>query len=51
MKSVRYRLPKLRASGDGETKILVKDYSVSFPILPRLPKTLRLCASALKNIS
>ena len=48
MKSVRYRLPKLRASGDGETKILVKDYSVSFPILPRLPKPLRLCASALK---
>ena len=48
MKRARYRLPKLRALGDGETKILVKDYSISLPILPLPPKPLRLCASALK---
>ena len=39
MKRVRYRLPKLRASGDGETKILVKDYSVRLTLFP-LPFTL-----------
>ena len=43
----RYRLPKLRASGDG-TRILVRDYSVCLSLLPRFPKALRLCASALK---
>ena len=32
-------MPKLRASGDGETKILVKDYSVRLTLFP-LPFTL-----------
>ena len=43
----RNRLPKLRASGDG-TRILMRDYSVCLSLLPRFPKALRLCASALK---
>ena len=32
----RYRLPKLRASGDGETKILVKDFHIVLPVMPFL---------------
>ena len=48
MSHKRYRLPKLRAAGDGTTRILVRDYSVRLSLLPRLPKALRLTASALK---
>ncbi len=44
----RYRLPKLRATGDGTTRILARDYSVCLSLLPRFPKALRLTASALK---
>ena len=29
----RYRLPRLRASGDGETKILVKDFHIVLPVM------------------
>ena len=47
MSHKRNRLPKLRAAGDG-TRILVRDYSVRLSLLPRFPKALRLCASALK---
>ena len=36
MAHIRYRLPKLRASGDGETKILVKDFHIVLPVMPFL---------------
>ena len=32
----RNRLPKLRAAGDGETKILVKDFHIVLPVMPFL---------------
>ena len=32
----RYRLPKLRAAGDGETKILVKDFHIVLSVMPFL---------------
>ena len=35
----RYRLPKLRAAGDGTTRILVRDFSVRLTLFP-LPFTL-----------
>ena len=36
MAHIRYRLPKLRASGDGETKILVKDFHIVLSVMPFL---------------
>ena len=36
MAHIRYRLPKLRASGDG-TRILVKDYAKTLRLVPILP--------------
>ena len=36
MSHKRNRLPKLRASGDGETKILVKDFHIVLPMMPFL---------------
>jgi len=45
---IRHRLPKLRATGDSTTRILMRDFSVRLSLLPRFPKALRLCASALK---
>ena len=36
MAHIRYRLPRLRASGDGETKILVKDFHIVLPVMPFL---------------
>lgn len=45
---IRHRLPKLRATGDGTTRILVRDFSARLSLLPRFPKALHLTASALK---
>ena len=42
---IRHRLPKLRATGDSTTRILMRDFSVRLSLLPRFPKALRLCAS------
>ena len=36
---IRHRLPKLRAAGDGTTRILMRDYSVRLTLFP-LPLTL-----------
>ena len=34
---IRHRLPKLRAAGDGTTRILVKDYAKTLRLVPILP--------------
>lgn len=34
---IRHRLPKLRAAGDGTTRILVKDYVETLRLVPILP--------------
>ena len=46
----RYRLPKLRAAGDGTTRILVRDFSARLTLLPRLPKALRISPAIIISI-